>query len=369
MSSCARVLLRRDGGERSAARRASSPSRVYALDRSRRCSASASSTSSRCCRSRRSGACVRGRRSRSSSMLAFNWFFLPPRTRSSSPTRRTGSRSPSTSSRRSASARSPTGATARAEAERSAASERCASVREREELRRATPLRRPRSVSHDLRSPLTAILDRRARCFERARRRRLAERRASCSPSIRAAGAAARPARRATCSTSRALEAGAARPPRRELWTGRRPRRARARRDRADERARVDVVAPATSCPAVRVDAAQLERALVNLLENALALLVAGRPRRGARRGEDGEVVDPRRRPRARHRRATSASAIFEPFGRGAATATRLGARARDRARLRRAERRPALGRVRAGRGATFVARAARGRAPAKVPA
>ena len=41
---------------------------------------------------------VRGRRSRSASMLAFNWFFLPPRTRSRSPTGRTGSRSPSTSS-------------------------------------------------------------------------------------------------------------------------------------------------------------------------------------------------------------------------------------------------------------------------------
>ena len=163
-----------------------------------------------------------------------------------------------------------------------------------------------RSVSHDLRSPITAILT----ASEVARRRRLGRRaRRSCS---------SRSARRRErldrlvgnlLDLSR-LEAGAA-SPELEVW----PVDglvARALEAIGPGGEAVDVSLPDEPL-AVRVDAAQLEHALVNLLENALemspsvSLDVA--PRDGDvvfRVADDGPGVS-----------ALERDVIFEPFARG----------------------------------------------------
>jgi K+-sensing histidine kinase KdpD len=122
-----------------------------------------------------------------------------------------------------------------------------------------------RSVSHDLRSPITAIMTA-SDVLESSGESLSPEERAELHASIRLQ------IRRLDRSVGNLLdlsrlEAGAALPVR-ELWTvdG---LIARALEAIGPENDRIDVVLPEDS-PPVRVDAAQLEHALVNLLENAL---------------------------------------------------------------------------------------------------
>jgi two-component system, OmpR family, sensor histidine kinase KdpD len=141
-----------------------------------------------------------------------------------------------------------------------------------------------RSVSHDLRSPLTAIgtlgeLLESAELSEPERRELVAEIRAQTHRLDRLVSN--------LLDLSR-LEAGAARPAQ-ELWPadGLVSRALDALGDNAD---RVTVSLPET--PAlVRVDAAQLERALVNLLENAVRYSPEGEPVELVVGLEGGEVV------------------------------------------------------------------------------
>jgi two-component system, OmpR family, sensor histidine kinase KdpD len=138
---------------------------------------------------------------------------------------------------------------------------------EREELSRsdATKTAVLRSVSHDLRSPLTAI-GTASEMLADPRERLSPGDREELLDSIRAQ------ARRldrlvANLLDLSRLEAGAASPVA-ELWTvdelvGRSLEAIGAEGDRV-------VVSLPAECPAVRVDAAQLERVLVNLVENAL---------------------------------------------------------------------------------------------------
>jgi K+-sensing histidine kinase KdpD len=122
-----------------------------------------------------------------------------------------------------------------------------------------------RSVSHDLRSPITAIMTA-SDVLESSGESLSPEERAELHASIRLQ------IRRLDRSVGNLLdlsrlEAGAALPVR-ELWTvdG---LIARALEAIGPENDRIDVVLPEDS-PPIRVDAAQLEHALVNLLENAL---------------------------------------------------------------------------------------------------
>ena len=122
-----------------------------------------------------------------------------------------------------------------------------------------------RSVSHDLRSPITAIMTA-SDVLESSGEALSPEERAELHASIRLQ------IRRLDRSVGNLLdlsrlEAGAALPVR-ELWTvdG---LIARALEAVGPENDRIDVVLPEDS-PPIRVDAAQLEHALVNVLENAL---------------------------------------------------------------------------------------------------
>jgi two-component system sensor histidine kinase KdpD len=141
-----------------------------------------------------------------------------------------------------------------------------------------------RSVSHDLRSPLTAIgtlgeLLESAELSEPERRELVAEIRTQAQRLDRLVSN--------LLDLSR-LEAGAARPAQ-ELWPadGLVARALDALGDNAD---RVTVSLP--EAPAlVRVDAAQLERALVNLLENAVRYSPEGQPVELVVGLEGGEVV------------------------------------------------------------------------------
>ena len=151
----------------------------------------------------------------------------------------------------------------------------------------------------------------------------------------------------------------AGREPARPLAAAGRPRRAAARlvlarggaargaRRAAASRRRRSGSSVDPDLPLVRADAAQLERAFANLLENA-ARYSGGQPVsvRGPRGGtrvlvrivDQGPGIDPAERER-----------IFEPFYRGrraAATVGRLGPGPRDRQGLRRGQRRHDLGRV-----------------------
>jgi two-component system, OmpR family, sensor histidine kinase KdpD len=122
-----------------------------------------------------------------------------------------------------------------------------------------------RSVSHDLRSPITAIMTA-SDVLESSREELSPDEREELHAAIRLQ------ARRLNRFVSNILdvsrlEAGAARPAA-ELWTvdG---LIARALEAIGPENSRIDAVLPDDS-PPIRVDAAQLEHVLVNLLENAL---------------------------------------------------------------------------------------------------
>jgi len=162
-----------------------------------------------------------------------------------------------------------------------------------------------RSVSHDLRSPITAILT----ASEVAAGDVSDAERAELLESIRLQAGRLDRLVGNLLDLSR-LEAGAA-TPQLEVW----PMDglvARALEAVGPEGEKIDVTLP-EEAPAVRVDAAQLERALVNLLENALKVSTTVEVAVAERNGEVVVRV-------ADHGPGVSADereAIFEPFTRG----------------------------------------------------
>src|SRR5436853_4646042 len=197
------------------------------------------------------------------SMLAFNFFFLPP----THTLRLADSENWVALAVYLVTAISVSELAARAR-RRAAEAERLArDVRETETLRRSDAVKTAvlRSVSHDLRSPITAIMTA-SDVLEDSGESLTREEREELHSSIRLQ------IRRldrfvANLLDLSRLEAGAARPVP-ELWTVD-ALIARALEAIGSENARVEAVLPDDS-PPVSVDAAQIEHALVNLLENAL---------------------------------------------------------------------------------------------------
>jgi two-component system, OmpR family, sensor histidine kinase KdpD len=184
---------------------------------------------------------------------------------------------------------------------------------EREELSRsdATKTAVLRSVSHDLRSPLTAIATASEMLTDPGEL-------LSATDRVELLASIREQARRldrlvANLLDLSRLEAGAASPVL-ELWSvdelvGRSLEAIGADSDRV-------VVSLPAECPAVRVDAAQLERVLVNLVENALRYSSPADPVEVKAAVADGEVVvsvvdrGPGLTPAERE-------SVFEPFSRG----------------------------------------------------
>jgi K+-sensing histidine kinase KdpD len=192
---------------------------------------------------------------------------------------------------------------------------RGAAALEAETLRRSDAVKTAvlRAVSHDLRSPLTAIaaasevLDGGADRLTKAERAELvASVRLETRRLVRLVGN--------LLDLSR-LEAGAA-APRRELWTVD-SLVARSLEAIGPDADRVEVSLPADS-PLLHIDAGQIERVLVNLLENALKVSGPTDPVVITTEVEDGMLVlrvldrGPGLEPEAAER-------IFEPFERGEA--------------------------------------------------
>jgi two-component system, OmpR family, sensor histidine kinase KdpD len=184
---------------------------------------------------------------------------------------------------------------------------------DREEVRRSDAAKTAvlRSVSHDLRSPITAILTA-TEILESAGSSVATDERDELLAAIRLQGRRLERAVANLLDLSR-LEAGAA-DPSPELWTvdG---LVARALEVIGAENERVDVRVP-YDLPPVQVDAVQLEHVLVNLLENALRFSPSDAPIQ-VRAVGGGNAVVVRIRDQgpgiSRHERET----IFEPFSRG----------------------------------------------------
>ena len=214
-----------------------------------------------------------------------------------------------------------------------------------------------RAVSHDLRTPLgdDRAGPRRLESAKLAAHRRRPRRAARHDPPrARAAQAPRREPPRPLATPGRRRRPGA------ELWTARRARRAGGRRVGAPDRSR----SSRPTMPPVRVDAVQIQRASSTCSRTRFASRRRAKPyvRVTATRKElivrvvdhgPGVPEDEQER-------------IFEPFHRVGDRAARSRARARDRARLRRGERRPALGRVAHRSGRLVRARPARRRAPGR---
>ena len=231
---------------------------------------------------------------------------------------------------------------------------------ESEALRRSDALKTAllRAVSHDLRSPLTAIstavggLPEREPRLDGADREQLLETIAVESQRLERLVAN-------LLDLSR-LQAGAADPVQ-ELWTV--DQLIAQALDQVAGADRIEISIP-DDVPVVLVDAIQIERALVNLLENALKfsppeslVLVARHLRRGSdvviRVVDLGPGV-----PEEEFER------VFEPFHRvRRLRRARRRSRSCDRPRFRRGQRRPCLGRVGAGSGHVVRTRIARGAA------
>jgi two-component system sensor histidine kinase KdpD len=192
---------------------------------------------------------------------------------------------------------------------------RGAAALEAETLRRSDAVKTAvlRAVSHDLRSPLTAIaaasevLDGGADRLTKAERAELvASVRLETRRLVRLVGN--------LLDLSR-LEAGAA-APRRELWTVD-SLVARSLEAVGPDADRVEVSLPADS-PLLHIDAGQIERVLVNLLENALRVSSSSEPVEITTEVDDGMVVL-RVLDRGPGLEPDAAERIFEPFERGAA--------------------------------------------------
>jgi len=192
---------------------------------------------------------------------------------------------------------------------------------EAETLRRSDAIKTAvlRSVSHDLRSPLTAIRAA-ADGLERADLDLDAEDRAELVDAIRAEAARLERVVTNLIDLSR-LEAGAV-SPRPEVWSAD-ELVARSLEPLAAAAERVVVVLPA-DLPVARVDAAQIERALVNLIENALKFSSSKDEVTVTVERDDGSLFI-RVRDRGPGVAPTQLGRIFEPFERGAAGSTGLG--------------------------------------------
>jgi two-component system sensor histidine kinase KdpD len=192
---------------------------------------------------------------------------------------------------------------------------------ETETLRRSDAVKTAllRAVSHDLRSPLTAIIT----AVEGLRDDRLVLSDADRLALHEAISGEARRLDRLVgnlLDLSR-LEAGSAQP-RPEIWTvdGLLARALGALDADVD---RVHVSIPADASP-VRVDGAHAERILVNLLENALAYSSPGEPVEVTAREESGEVVT-RVRDHGPGLSPAELRRVFDAFERGVAGAERGG--------------------------------------------
>ena len=156
------------------------------------------------------------------------------------------------------------------------------------------------------------------------------------------------------------LEAGAAL--RRRTLDGGRSGRARAGHDRG-RRGSGRRLLP-NDIPPVEVDRAQLERALVNVIENAIRFSPRPSRSRLTRRSTGGEVfvrvTDRARVPRSERER------VFEPFVRGRGGREQARARPGHRARLRRGQRRPVWVEPAGEGGTEFASRCPRSRVPAE---
>jgi two-component system sensor histidine kinase KdpD len=184
---------------------------------------------------------------------------------------------------------------------------------DREQVRRSDAAKTAvlRSVSHDLRSPITAILTA-TEVLDGSWDAVSAAERDELLDSIRLQGRRLERSVANLLDLSR-LEAGAARPSP-ELWTvdG---LVARALDAIGPENERVDVTLPHDS-PPVRVDATQLEHALVNLLENGLKFSAAGERIEVRAEQDDAELVV-RVIDHGPGIPAHEQEHIFEPFSRG----------------------------------------------------
>jgi len=261
------------------------------------------------------------------SMLAFNWLFLPPR----HTFRLNDSEnwvalavylvtaiSVSELAAR-ARRRAEEAEERRKEAERAMDEARASEDRRLREALEAEALRRSdavktavlRSVSHDLRSPITAIMTASEVLYSSGST--LSEDdRAELLTAIRVQVQRLERLVANLLELSR-LEAGAA-TPERELWTidG---LVARTLDAIGPENDRIDVVLEADA-PPIEVDPAQIERALVNLLENALKFSPPGARVSLRAEVENGEIVI-RVADRGPGVRADEREGIFEPFVRG----------------------------------------------------
>jgi two-component system sensor histidine kinase KdpD len=254
------------------------------------------------------------------SMLAFNWFFLPP----THTFRLADSENWVALAVYLVTAVSVSGLAARARRRAAEAEQRQREAAESEARRRseaidAEALRRSdavktavlRSVSHDLRSPITAIMSA-SEVLEGSGEALSAAEREELFRSIRLQTRRLERFVSNLLDLSR-LEAGAARPVR-ELWTvdG---LVARALEAIGPENERVDVVLPYDS-PPIQVDATQLEHVLVNLLENALKFSADGDRVEVTAEQMDGEVVV-RVADHGPGIAGLEQGRIFEPFTRG----------------------------------------------------
>ena len=192
---------------------------------------------------------------------------------------------------------------------------------EAETLRRSDAIKTAvlRSVSHDLRSPLTAIRAA-ADGLERADLDLDATDRAELVDAIRAEAARLERVVANLIDLSR-LEAGAA-SPRPEVWSAD-ELIARALESLGAAAERV-VAVLSSDLPAALVDAAQIERALVNLIENALKFSSSKDEVTVTVERDEGSLVI-RVRDRGPGIAPTQLRRIFEPFERGAAGSTGLG--------------------------------------------
>jgi two-component system sensor histidine kinase KdpD len=182
-----------------------------------------------------------------------------------------------------------------------------------EALRRSDQMKTAilRAVSHDLRSPLTAIVAA-GEGLESESLVLTPEDRTALLATIRSEADRLDRLVANLLDLSR-LEAGAARP-RPELWTAD-GLVARALGELGEGAERVEVSLPAEQAP-VRVDGAQIERVLVNLLDNALRHSSPGDPVEVRVEAEQGEVLV-RVRDRGPGLSEEELEQIFEPFETG----------------------------------------------------